>query len=485
MTTTPVRPADAPEGGRRTLSGTLGAGAIVFMVVAAAAPLTVIGGGTPIGFLVGNGVGYPALYVVSAVVLLLFSVGLAAMSRYVPRAGAFFTYIGYGLSRAWGLGAAFVALVTYTAVQAAVYGYLGAQLGLAVGSLGGPDLPWWVWSALSIAAVGVLGYRHIELSSRVLGVLLVAEVAIVLAINAAVVVTGGAEGLSLAPFEPANVLSGNVGVGLMFAIAGFIGFESTAVFRDEARDPARTIPRATYVAVIGIGVFYAFSAWALVMAWGPSRLVETAAADPEGMIIATASRYLGGPAGAVVQVLLLTSLFACVLCFHNVIARYQHALGQAGVLPARLGSTHARHGSPHASSLVQTATAVVLLVVFAVVGLDPVVEVFTWMSGAATLGVLVLMALTCLAVLVFFRRTRIDTRPWHSLVAPALGLLGLAGFLAVVIANFPMLVGGSTAIALALEGVFAAALVGGFLVAGALRTRRPAVYADLTDAISA
>lgn len=485
MTSTPVRPTEVSVTERRALNGRLGVGAIVFMVVAAAAPLTVIGGGTPIGFLAGNGVGYPALYVVSAVVLLLFSVGLAAMSRYVPKAGAFFTYIGYGLSRAWGLGAAFVALVTYTAVQAAVYGYIGAQLGLAIDALGGPEVPWWLWSAGSIAAVGVLGYRHIELSSKLLGILLVAEVGIVLAINLAVVVTGGAEGLSLAPFQPENVMSGSVGVGLMFAVAGFIGFESTAVFRDEARDPERTIPRATYAAVIGIGVFYAFSAWALVMAWGPSQVVDTAAADPEGMIIATASRYLGGPAGVAVQVLLLTSLFACVLCFHNVIARYQHALGQAGVLPGRLGATHARHESPHTSSLVQTVTAAVLLTVFAVVGLDPVAEVFTWMSGAATLGVLVLMALTCLAVLVFFRRTRIDTRPWQSIIAPALGLLGLLGFLAVVVKNFPVLVGGSTGIALALEAAFAAALVTGFVVARMLRTRRPVAYADLTEAIQA
>ena len=43
---------------------------------------------------------------------------------------------------------------------------------------------------------------------------------------------------------------------------GFIGFEATAIFRDEAHDPHRTIPRATYVALIIIGVFYTLSCWA-------------------------------------------------------------------------------------------------------------------------------------------------------------------------------------------------------------------------------
>lgn len=485
MTSVPVHePLAAVPTQRKGLTGSLGVGAIVFMVVAAAAPLTVIGGATPIGILVGNGVGFPALYVVSAVVLLLFSVGLAAMSRYVPKAGAFFTYIGYGLSRAWGLAGAMVALVTYTAVQVAVYGYVGAQLKDSVVRLGGPSVPWWVWAGGSLAVVGVLGYRRIELSSKVLGLLLLAEVAIVLALDVAVVVRGGAEGLSLAPFQPSNVMSGSVGVGLMFAIAGFIGFESTAVFRDEARDPARTIPRATYTAVIGIGVFYAVSAWALVMAWGPSQVVDAAAADPVGMIFATVTEYLGSTAGVVVQVLLVTSLFACVLSFHNVIARYLHALGSAGVLPGSLGATHDKHESPHRSSLVQSASAAVLLAVFVGLGLDPVAEVFTWMGGTATLGVLVLMALTCLAVIVFFVRTRIDTRRWQTLVAPALGLLGLVAMLVVVVQNFVLLVGGSTVIATVIGAVMAGAGVLGFVLARVMRTRRPSVYADLTDSIA-
>ena len=88
-------------------------------------------------------------------------------------------------------------------------------------------------------------------------------------------------------------------------------------------------------------------------------------------------------------------------------------------------------------------SALVLVAAFALVGLDPVTQVFAWMAGTATLGVLALMALTCLAVLVFFRRERVDTRPWQTLVAPALGLAGLAVFLWLTISNFPLLIGGS------------------------------------------
>src|SRR6478735_10588677 len=109
---------------KRSLRGSLGVTAIVFMVVAAASPLTVIGGAAPLGMLLGNGIGFPALYAISAVILLLFSVGLAAMTRHVPKPGAFFTYVGYGLGRRAGLAAAWTAILTYTAIQVSVFGYI-------------------------------------------------------------------------------------------------------------------------------------------------------------------------------------------------------------------------------------------------------------------------------------------------------------------------------------------------------------------------
>ena len=477
---------------KRTLQGSLGVTAIIFMVVAAASPLTVVGGAGPLGILIGNGVGYPALYAVSAVILLLFAVGLAAMTRHVPRPGAFFTYIGYGLGRPSGLAAAWTAVLTYTTIQVAVYGYVGYLLEITVVSVGGPDLPWWLFALATVALVGVLGYRHIDLSSKVLGILLIAEVAIVLVLVGAVVLDGGPEGLSLAPFEPANIASGSPGVGLMFAIAAFIGFEATAIFRDEARDPDRTIPRATYGAVIGIGVFYTLSTWGLVMAWGPNGVLAAAAENPATLMLRTVAIYLGTVGEVVVNVLLLTSMFACVLSFHNVLTRYQHAMSTAGVLPESVSGVHARHLSPHVSSLVQTATAGVLLAAFALLGLDPLLQVFTWLSGVATVAIVVLMAVTSIAVIVYFTRNRQDRRPWNTMIAPALGFVGLAVSAVVIVAYFPVMVGDVDAAGAPTFGAVTWALLAlvvvvpafGYAQAAWIRRRRPTAYAKLTEAIA-
>jgi amino acid transporter len=452
------------------LAGKLGPGAIVFMVVAAAAPLTVIAGTVPIGIAAGNGAAFPASYLVCTVVLLFFAVGFTAMAKHVTGAGAFYTYITQGLGRHIGLGAAFLALLSYTAVQGGVYGYLGAAMNDLVTTHGGPEIPWYLWAVVVMAIVGVLGYRHIELSGKVLGVLLLCEVGIVMVIDAAVIVRGGGDsGFSTAALRPSQFFTGAPGIALIFALAGYIGFEATAVFRDEARDPARTIPRATYIALILIGGFYALSSWAMVSAWGDQGAVALATDNPEGMITETARKYVGAVAGDLVQILLISSLFAALLAFHNVLSRYIFSLGNSSALPARCGRAHAKHSSPYIASVVQTVSALVLVVASALAGLDPVTEVFAWFVGLSSVGIIALMTLTSVAVLVYFRRSPVDCRPWNTLVAPALGLIGLAVLLVMTIAKLPLLVGGSNTLA----AIIGALLIGVFLGGVAVAALRP------------
>lgn len=452
------------------LNGTLGPGSIVFMVVAAAAPLTVIAGTVPLGIAVGNGAAYPASYVVCTVILLLFAVGFTAMAKHVAGAGAFYTYITEGIGRHAGLGSAFLALLSYTAVQGAVYGYIGAALNDFVTSHGGPEIAWYIYAIAMMVIVATLGYRHIDLSGKVLGALLICEVGIVLVINAAVIGRGGGDnGLSTAALNPGEFFSGAPGIALIFAIAGYIGFEATAVFRDEARDPARTIPRATYTALIVIGMFYALSSWAIVSAWGDEHSVTLATEDPEGMITETAVRYVGSVAGDLVQILLISSLFAALLAFHNVLSRYIFSLANNSALPESCGRAHVKHASPYIASIVQTVSALVLVIASAIAGLDPVTEVFAWFAGVSSVGIVALMTITSVAVLVYFRSTHVDRRPWNTIIAPALSLIGLASLLIMTVMNLPLLVGGSSTLA----ALISALLVGVFLIGVAVALIRP------------
>jgi amino acid transporter len=446
------------------LTGHLGTGSVVFMVIAAAAPLTVIAGNVPLSVGLGNGAGAPVGFVIAAAVLLLFAVGFVNMTPHVKEAGAFFSYVTEGLGRRLGMGIAVVALVAYTAIQLGVYGFMGWAVDDLVQSYGGPDIPWPAYALVTIGIVAVLGYRHIELSARVLGVALVLEVGIVLALDLAILAGGGADGLNVESFTPSAITSGSLGVPVLFALTGFIGFEATAVFRDEARDPERTIPRATYLAVLIIGGFYALSCWALVLAAGTGSVVDVANATLAGeanMLLDTTQEYLGTVGKDLVNLLLISSLFACVLSFHNVIARYQYVLARKGLLPAPLGRVHGEQHSPAVSSVVQTGTALLLLAAFAVLGLDPLVGVFGSMAGVATVGMVILMLTTSVAVIAFFSRNPHLTRgrTWQTRIAPVLACVGLLGSLWLVLSNFTLVTGGSVPVSTVLALVPVAGLL--------------------------
>jgi amino acid transporter len=470
---TAAPPAD--DAGGRGLRGSIGVVGIVFLVVAAAAPLTAIGGALPVMLAIGNGAGNPMAYVVAAVVLLLFSVGYAAMSRHVVDAGAFYAYVSKGLGTPVGVGAAGLALLTYTAIQAAIYGLAGATAQGLSTQYGGPDLPWWVWAFLFMAVVGLLGYRNIDVGTKVLGVLLTLEIGVIAVVAGAVLAQGGADGIDVRSFTPSAFFSGAPGISIMFAVASFIGFEATAIYGEEARNPRRTVPLATYLAVVLIGAFYALSSWAVVLAFGSDGVVAAAQADTAGLVFTAAAEYVSPVVADVMLVLLLTSLFAALLAFHNAISRYLFALGRQGMAPDVLSRTHVRHASPHVGSLAQTGTAFVVVAVFAVAGSDPVLQLFTWMSGLATVSILLLMVLTSVAVLAFFARSRVDRRTWHTRVAPALGTLGLLGIVGLVLANFTTLISGDAVLATVLLAVIAAAFALGVVVALVRRPRRTPV----------
>lgn len=55
-------------------------------------------------------------------------------------------------------------------------------------------------------------------------------------------------------------------------------------------------------------------------------------------------------------------------------------------------------------SLLQTAVAASVVLVFIVAHADPVLTLFSWLTNVATLCIIALMALSSAAVFVFFRR---------------------------------------------------------------------------------
>lgn len=129
------------------------------------------------------------------------------------------------------------------------------------------------------------------------------------------------------------------GAGGMFVLVlgAFIGFEGTAIYSGETREPKRTIPRATYLAVAFLALFYTFATWAATVGFGADGLVSLAHSDDFGnMYFDLADEFVGHAAKSVMEVLIVTIIFAALIAFHNASTRYLFALGRERLLPRRL-----------------------------------------------------------------------------------------------------------------------------------------------------
>jgi len=469
----------------RLRKNSLGVGAVTFLVVSAAAPLTAVAGGVPLSMLMGNGAGIPGTFALVTILLLVFAVGYVAMARHVANAGAFYAYTARGLGGQLGGAAALIAILSYNAMQIGVFGLFGAATsGLFAGW--GINLPWWVWCFVGIALVGVLGYRRVDLSAKILTVLVLLEYLVVLVVDLAILFKGGDSGLSLAPFTPTQILSGSPAIGLLFCFAAFIGFEATTIYSEEAREPHRTVPRATYISVLVIGVFYMLTSWLMANGEGVDKLVPSlkALADPTTFLFGLSDRYVGPLLTQLMSILFVSSLFAGVLAFHNAVARYMYVAGREKLLPGSIGVTHTQFQSPHVASLVQTAIAAIVIGLFAVLQLDPVLALFSWLTNVGTLGIIVLMAAASLSVVMYFRKRSDGGNPLQTTVLPAIAFVAFIIIIYMIVVNFGSLSGASGFLGAFLPGLVLIAALVGIVLASVLKGSDAKAYARLGEPLN-
>jgi amino acid transporter len=451
----------------------MGVPEMVFLVIAFAAPLAASTTNIPMAIGLGNGIGAPGTWLVVGLLLVLFSVGYTAMSRYISNAGAFYAYITAGLGRGLGVGAGYVALIAYFSSVILIGAFFGFFASAALDSELGLSVSWPVCSMIGLAAVFALCFFGVQASVRLLGVLLALETLLLVAIIVGVFVNVGPGEYPLRSFSPAEIFSGTPGVALAFVFSTFLGFEATAIFSEEARDPKRTVSRATYVAIAVIALLYLAASWSAVAAVGASDAVAVAAGDPGAMIFAIAGDNLGAWSSHAFDVLIVTSLFAVLIAAHNSASRILFALARDGWLPHALSATHRRYRSPHVAAAVQITISAAVVLVYAIAGADPFTQLGATFVGMTTLGVISLMVVVSIAVIGYFRKSGHDVGVWTSTIAPAASALLLAITLVLIIDNFGLLTGSDSQVIALLPLTLLVAVGLGFLVASRRRDEPP------------
>ena len=495
------------EHGTQLKVGAIGLASVLFMAVANAAPITAMTGNVPIAVGYGNGIGAPAGYLVATIVLTLFTVGFVAMARYITTAGAFYGFITHGLGQVWGMATGALATMAYVVFEGSLIGIFSYFTNDALNRWIDVDVNWLLIALVGIVVIGLFGYFDINIAAAFLGVTLIAEVLLLGAMAVAVLFSGGGpDGLVPEAVNPLNAFkslesgafgvsidgqtlaAGSAAIGLFFAFWSWVGYETTAVYGEESRNPRRIVPRATLIAVVGLGLFYTFVSWMMIAGNGQAQAVEKANTDSIGLWVDLAEDKLGGAfVGDIYLLLIVIGSFACGLAFHNAASRYLYAIGRELPLTRQtLGRTHGTHHTPHVASLVQSLITLVLTVGFYVLttdGDDPLIGAYFYQYGLlailGTMAILIVQAITSLAVIWYFHVKKVQ--PGNILttgIIPALGGIGMLYVVWLLLDNIEFAggVAAGSPFFTAIPWLVVATFVGGLLGVLYLRSRNRPVY---------
>ncbi|WP_125130017.1 APC family permease [Microbacterium sp. 10M-3C3] len=469
------------EGSTDLLKGSIRFLTIVLMVTAAAAPLVVVSTYIPISYGFGSGFATSLTYVAATLILLVFSVGFAQMAKRITAAGAFYNFTAQGLGKPVGLGAGWTVMAAYSMIVPAISGGFGYFTALMLQNYLGWSIPWWVCSIAGVAIMWLISYFKVTVAGRVLGIALTLEILVVFVVATSIVVQGGAQGQMPQVFNPVGFLAAPaIGIGFFFAFWSWIGFETTAIYGEETTDPKKAVPRATYIAVITLGVFYSYVAYAGIVGFGDDTVTQAQNLVGD-YFFALTDMYTWHFMRVLLDFLVITSFFACAFAFHNNASRYLFSMGRDHILPRSLGRTHPTHKSPYVANGVQALVAIVVISLFALAGADPLLQLGSWLPIFCTAGVVFVQFLVSLAVIAYFNRVGRSGAGelWKTLVAPLVGALAQAVVLILLIVYIPFLAGDSVLVVNLIPIYVLAIAAGGTGYAFYLRKRRPERYARI------
>src|SRR5258708_7945320 len=121
---------------------------VLFLTVTGAAPISAMLFNVPIAVGYGNGIGAPASFLVATIILLIFSVGYAAMASKVTAVGGFYSFISHGLGRELGMGFGFGSVVAYSVFEASLAGGFAYFANLDISAWFGVNVPWPIFALI-------------------------------------------------------------------------------------------------------------------------------------------------------------------------------------------------------------------------------------------------------------------------------------------------------------------------------------------------
>lgn len=451
----------AHRSGGQLRKNAIGLPAILFLLITSAAPLYAMLFNVPVG-VNGSGFGAPSGFIVAGIVLIIFAIGYVAMARRVTTAGGFYSFASHGFNQVVGLGVGLLLAFCYLLFTAGIMSVTAYWANSAIKQWTGAEIPAWVITFIILAISMTLAWFRIELTARLLGVFMSAELVALLILGIAILARGGAHGITYAPLNPGNLFGNSAaksvfgasaaGLALFAAFWSWVGFEVGPNYGEESRNPKRNIPLGTYGSVVALGIIFTFSSWMFIEGWGQGQatvaIKEQFAGKFASAFYPLTDQFAGHWLTVLFEVLVVTSGFACQLAFFNTTSRYVFSMGRDGILPRVLGRTHPKHHSPYiACGLVCLLVALYVLgfVIYNTGDLAWLLGIGTWTPLMGVFGLLCMEALVSFGIIRYLYRHREGGyRPASMLVAPLIGGLAMVGGAFLLMDNRNALAGASS-----------------------------------------
>jgi amino acid transporter len=280
-------------------------------------------------------------FALSILILMVVGYCAAQFATRINSAGSFYVWVtralgpGAGHAAGWGLVLGYLFTGVACVLGFEIYGdQLLAGFGLDPANHAIRAILY-VLGGLLPTLVAILDIR---ISQRAAFLLEAVSVSIILVLCVAVYVHNGSvidtNQLSLSGFKPGGMI-----VGMVLAIFAFVGFESAGALGQEAKNPARSVPRSILWSCGVVGLFYLIVSYAQLYGFGAARFSKSVAPLPE------LAGVVGlGWLGHFIAFGITCSMFACTLACLTAGSRMLLSFGHDGLLPkmfTRTAKTHA------------------------------------------------------------------------------------------------------------------------------------------------
>jgi len=349
----------------------------------------------------GAGNALPLAILLALVVCLFVASTIGAFAQKIPTAGFAYTFNTHGFGKRGGFLSGWLLVFAYGMVGPMLFSAIGEFVAEFVKSQFGPDIPWWIFSIAFVAIIWGIAALGISRSATTALIFLVLEVGVMVLLFLTILAKGGAAGLSLAPFNPASSPTGisGLGIGMLWGVLMFVGFESAGTLGEETQSARRNIPIALFTAVIVIGAYYVLAGYVAVVGYGAAN---TAAFQADGAPWSTlAGNFWGSGLQWVIEITVLNSIFANLLSGCTAVVRVLFAMGREGILPRSLGATTDKGSPRNALGFYMVFSLVAALagsIAFGPLG------AYAFFGTILGLGLVVIYILMHLALIRFYRR---------------------------------------------------------------------------------